>query len=447
MPLSDKVKEFIKINNLISDGETIIAAFSGGADSVCMLHILNRLSSVLNFQLAAAHLNHSIRGAEALRDADFAKEFCLKLNIPFYIKTIDVPMLAKKLSVSLEDAGRRARYEFFDELLQSLNADKIATAHNKNDNAETVLHRILRGSGIDGLQGILCRRDNIIRPVLSLTRDEIENYCKENSLSFVTDSTNLDHEYTRNKIRLDLIPFLQKDFNPNIINNLCNLSEIAACDKNYLNSSAKDAAARLVLFDKNYSCGISVSELIKQHLSIKRRLLLLMAKYSGCDIEFKHISPILDMINKGITGKTINIPGGKAEISYDRLIFTRKSDKSPFSYDITPESDIFISEAGLRVKAYKFGETKGILLPCDRKIEIRSRKNGDKIKINNMTKKISDLFIDLKIPRSIRDKSPILTVDDVPVNIIGIKQGDISFDKNNNLFVLNITQEEHNNEK
>ena len=175
---------------MINKGDRILAAVSGGADSVCMLHVLNRLKSIIGFDVYCAHLNHNLRGEAADADEKFVIELCGRLGIPVFTKSVDVESLAKEKKMPLEEAGRFARYEFFDELSQRYRITKTATAHNKNDNAETVLMRILRGTGIDGLGGISYEReDGIIRPLLDVSRVEIEEYCKENKLDFCTDAT------------------------------------------------------------------------------------------------------------------------------------------------------------------------------------------------------------------------------------------------------------------
>ena len=189
MNTKDLVLTFIKENNLINSGDTVICGLSGGADSCAMVHLLHSLKNQLGFSVICAHLNHMIRGEEAERDQTFAEAFAKALSLPFYSMRQDVPLMAKELGISVEEAGRKARYEFFRSLKKD-SSYKIATAHNKNDNAETVLMHIVRGCGINGLSGIpVCRKD-IIRPVLNLSRKEIEDYCRENNICFITDSSN-----------------------------------------------------------------------------------------------------------------------------------------------------------------------------------------------------------------------------------------------------------------
>ena len=190
-----KVQETICRHNMIKIGDKVLAAVSGGADSVCMFHVLNQLKDKLGFSVFCAHVNHCLRGESADADESFVEKLCGEYDVPFFSKRVDVARLATDKKLTLEEAGRLARYEFFEEISRKENISRIATAHNKNDNAETVLMRIIRGTDVDGLKGIAyVRDDNVIRPVLDISRKEIEEYCAENSLDFCTDATNSENE-------------------------------------------------------------------------------------------------------------------------------------------------------------------------------------------------------------------------------------------------------------
>ena len=205
----DTLSHFIKDNNLIEKGDRIVLGVSGGADSICLLHILNELKKALEIRLFVVHINHGIRGEEASRDENYVREFCKKLNVEFFSFHYNIPKVADMLKISEEEAGRKARYESFENVSKDISKIekidiskiKIAVAHNKNDTAETMLHNLTRGSGISGLKGILAKNGRIIRPLLSFTRDEIEEYLDKNKIKYMTDSTNLENEYTRNILR------------------------------------------------------------------------------------------------------------------------------------------------------------------------------------------------------------------------------------------------------
>ena len=239
---------------MIEKGDRIVLAVSGGPDSMCMLNAFikmqkENLSCHLNpepmaensgchlnpelMAISVAHVNHMIRD-EASEDELFVKDFCEKNNVDFYSKSIDVRKLANNNKIGTEEAGRNSRYEFFDEIAKKTGANKIAIAHNANDKIETIIMNLLRGSGVTGLKGIEPKRKNYIRPLIECEREEIEQYCKEENLNPRIDKTNSDNIYTRNKIRNIVIPYIKKEFNPNIINTLGRLSEIVSEEEEYV---------------------------------------------------------------------------------------------------------------------------------------------------------------------------------------------------------------------
>ncbi|MDV9687848.1 tRNA lysidine(34) synthetase TilS [Clostridioides difficile] len=212
----DKVLSTINKHNLIQKGDKIVLGLSGGPDSVCLLHVLNRLKKDFNIEIYAAHLNHQIRGIEAQKDALYVSKLCEDMGIIFFVKSINVPKYCENEGLSLEEGARKLRYEMFYEIKDKIKANKIAIGHNLNDQAETVMMRIMRGTGLKGLKGIDYIRDNcIIRPILDVERSEIEEYCEAYNLNPRIDKTNLENIYTRNKIRLDLLPYMKDNFNSN----------------------------------------------------------------------------------------------------------------------------------------------------------------------------------------------------------------------------------------
>ncbi len=233
--LKEQVINTIKKYNLINDGDKIVIGVSGGPDSICLLHILNEIKSELNFQIYVAHINHMIR-KEADEETEYVKKFCKNLGIECYIKRIDVVGIANNLKRGTEETGRQIRYEFFNEVLKKTNSNKIATAHNNNDKVETIIMNILRGSGTSGLKGIEPIRDKkYIRPLIETSREEIEEYCIINNLEPKIDKSNNENIYTRNKIRNIVIPYIKKEFNPNIIKTINRLSEVANEENEYIN--------------------------------------------------------------------------------------------------------------------------------------------------------------------------------------------------------------------
>ena len=239
--MKQKILETIKKYNLIESGDKIVIGVSGGPDSICLLNILNQIKNELNFEIYVAHINHMIR-KEADEETEYVKDFCKKINVECFVKRIDVEKIANNLKRGTEETGRKIRYDFFEEILQKTNSNKIATAHNNNDKIETILMNILRGSGTSGLKGIEPIRDNkYIRPLIEISRDEIEEYCKEYKLEPRIDKSNNENVYTRNKIRNVVIPYIKKEFNPNIIKTINRLSDVSVEENEYLNKITEEA--------------------------------------------------------------------------------------------------------------------------------------------------------------------------------------------------------------
>lgn len=435
--LFENVKQYIIDKQLVMPGDTVIVGFSGGADSTALVHILYRLQNELKFTLTAAHLHHGIRGEEADRDLEFAKQFCRQLNINFKYKKCDIPTIAAKEKISEETAGREERYRFFSELAGK--NGKIATAHNKNDNAETVVHHIIRGSGINGICGIAAKRGNIIRPLINVERREIECYCKKNGLEYVTDSTNAEIDYTRNKIRHCVLCEMQK-INPQIISAVCRTAALANDDNDYIEIETEKAYEKYV----TYKDGQAVYAINKElHNAIEKRIFIKMAHCVGANPDFEQVNAMGTLVRQGKTGKKIDITGGTAEISYNNLIVHTKNEKCEFDI-LYKNKKIYIPECGL----FALPEKGGIILPENAEIHIRNRRNGDRIKVNGMTKKIKDIFISKKIPQFERDRIPVVTVDGEVVCVYGTAYADVlkKYTKNAEKVVLKFKQGEYNNE-
>ena len=244
--VEDEIKKTIKENSLINSNEKVVIGVSGGPDSMCLLNVLNKLKNEMQFEIVVAHINHMIR-KEADLETEYVKRYCKKNNIECFVKKVDVIQKAFKDKIGTEEAGRKVRYDFFEEVRRKTNANKIATAHNANDNAETILMNLMRGSGISGLKGIEFIRNNIIiRPLLSCNRTEIEEYCNKEALNPKFDESNKENDYTRNKIRNLLIPYIQKEFNPNIVESLNRLSSLAKEENIYWNKIIKIEYNKLI---------------------------------------------------------------------------------------------------------------------------------------------------------------------------------------------------------
>ena len=313
--MKQKILKTIKKYNLIENGDSIVIGVSGGPDSICLLHVLNELNELnneLNFKIHVAHINHMIR-EEADEETEYVKEFCEKLGIGCYIKRIDVVKIANSLKRGTEETGRQVRYEFFNEILEKTASNKIATAHNNNDKVETILMNILRGSGSNGLKGIEPIRDKrFIRPLIEISREEIEKYCVDNNLNPKTDKSNNENIYTRNKVRNVVIPYIKQEFNPNILRTINRLSEVATEESEYLNKITENTYNEItvgvdVLGDPNFEgITLDLKQFNKLDLVIKRRVILytineLLGTTEG--IEKINIDDIIKLCSNNIGNK------------------------------------------------------------------------------------------------------------------------------------------------
>ena len=317
--MKEKVLETIKKHSMIENGEKVVLAVSGGPDSICMLDILNDIKNDetidINFEIVVAHVNHMIR-KEAEEDEKYVKKYCEEKQIEFYSKSIDVQKMANNNKIGLEEAGRKARYDFFDEILEKTNAQKIAIAHNKNDKVETVLMHILRGSGISGLKGIEAKRGKYIRPLIECERNEIEEYCDNKKLQPRIDKTNFENEYTRNKVRNLLIPYIQKEFNPNLIKTIDRLSNLVAEEENYMDKQVEKAYKEMLISEKEKEIQLDLKIFNIQEKVIKSRIILYtITRLFGNSkaLEKIHIEDIIKLCSNNIGNKYLT-PNKKIKI-------------------------------------------------------------------------------------------------------------------------------------
>lgn len=424
----------IQKHNLIQQNDHIVVGVSGGADSICLLHFLHSIKHIFNIKITAVHINHCMRGKEADDDCLFVQNFCKNLNIPVEVFNFDILKIAKDEKLTTEEAGRKYRYYAFNKVAQKQNAQKIAIAHNKDDNAETVIMRFFRGTGLKGLCGISYKRDNIIRPILDCLRQDIENYCIQNNLEYKNDYTNSMDIYTRNKIRLKTLPHIKQNFNPNIVDNIQAMCNIFSEENEFLDNLATKALNDCIAYKNDEKITLNIQKLLNLHLVMQKRVLRLCLSYFNkqlYNVSYEHINMIIQMLKKQ-TGKKINLPNNLYVYKqYDNLIITKfDQNKKPlnYSYKINIDEKIFIKEINknlILTKNIINISTKGytILLNCDKinnSLFIRQRNNGDKIYINNMKKKVKNLFIDLKIPQQQRDLYPMLLCDEKIIGILGL---------------------------
>lgn len=326
--MKNKVIETINKYNLIQNGDKIVLGVSGGPDSISMLNILNEIKDEFDFEIYVAHVNHMIR-EEAEEDEKYVQNYCEKNNIQFFVKRVDVRQIANTEKRGTEETGRKVRYEFFEEVMRNVGANKIAIAHNKNDKVETIIMNLLRGSGISGLKGIEPIRDNkYIRPLIDCERKEIEQYCEDNKLNPRIDKTNFKNDYTRNKIRNIVIPYIKKEFNPNIIETIDRLSQVATEESNYVDKQTNKIYRNLLIERNQNQIVLKLKEFNEQEKVIKNRIILTATKQlmgSTQGIEKIHIEDIIKLCSNNIGNKFLTPNKNIKFLIKDKKLYIRRN--------------------------------------------------------------------------------------------------------------------------
>ncbi len=433
----EDVRRTVEKYGMLQSGDKVVVGVSGGPDSICLLHVLKGLAEVYGITLYAAHLNHMFRGKAAEEDAVYVEQICRDWGIQAFIETYDVPAYAKRAGLSPEEAGREMRYKLFYQVSEAVGSSKIAVAQNQNDHVETVLMRFMRGSGIEGLKGIEPVRDNIIRPLIGISRDRIEAYCREAGLEPRTDLTNLEPVFVRNRIRLELLPYLAKHFNPNIMMALTRFSDLVKEENDYLESQAGYIFAQIAESGPDRII-YKQADLLKQHTALQRRLIRIgIEKLSKGlqSFEFKHVEGVLALLEQS-TGAALMLPKGlKAYISYGRLILAKDvemADKKCYyklKYDCSNEmaagNALLVVERRNRSEVDGISKDKHTILIDEAKIHhglvLRCRQQGDVFSPFGMmgSKKLKEYFIDEKVPREERDAVPLIADGSEVVWIVG----------------------------
>lgn len=405
--MEEKLLNAIERFSLLDGVKDVTVALSGGADSMALLHLLSKLKEKLGISLSAAHFNHKIRGEEADRDEAFVKEQCEKLGVPVFVGSADVPSFAKKNGLSIELAARKLRYKFLNSVAKGV----IATAHTASDNLETMLFNLTRGTAAKGLSGIPVKRDNIIRPIILCTRDEVELYCKENNISFVTDSTNLCDEYSRNKLRHKVVPIL-RELNSSAENNALRAALSVSEDNDFLDTLAREEFNRRIKNNK-----LDVNGFNRLHKALQNRIIKFFFDYLGCEIDYLHLSEV----------RHIACEGGKTQINGEISAICKKGVLEALSSRIY-EFDVEIIEEKTNFSK-NTQKIHNLLLKnaidCDKivgKLIVRKRISGDAIRLygRNCTKTLKKLFTEKQIPMNERDNLPVAADDKGVVWVYGI---------------------------
>ena len=412
-----QVTEFADKYGMLPKGAAVICAVSGGADSVCLLRILNEIAPQRELKLYAAHFNHCLRGAESDRDEAFVRRICTEMGVELFCSSGDVGAYAAQNGLGTEEAARVLRYKFFEETAAGIEGSRVATAHNADDNVETVLMNLARGAGLKGLCGIPPVRDIYIRPLLCMSRDEINMYLESRGIDHVEDSTNAESVYTRNRLRHEVVPLL-KGINPGLAMSVKETSEIIREDESLLEALSEQALP--FENDKEGRVALSAEKLKAAAYPLAARGIRRAAAKLGCYPAAVHVKAALELAQGDAPSAQTQFPNGiKVSREYDLMIFGYSGKSESFEETVLPwDQWTEIPNAGITVW---FGEKTKLAEPCDEvfplkksdicgEITVRTRRTGDRICLDRRqgSKTLKKLFIEKKIPAERRDRLPII---------------------------------------
>jgi tRNA(Ile)-lysidine synthase len=442
--LTSKVKQTVERFCMLKPGDRVVVAVSGGPDSVCLLSVLQALAKDLNLVLHVAHLDHLFRGKESADEALFVAGLAEKLGIPATIGKIDVPAFCRERGLSSQEGARTARYDFFSRVVEATRASRIATGHTADDQAETFLMRLLRGAGVSGLSGIPPVRENIIRPLIEVTRQEVLEHIKEAGLAFVTDPSNSKPAYTRNKIRLDVLPVL-KQFNPRLIETLASEAALLRDEDEAMEACLARLVPGIISREKDFVV-FKREEFNALPQAFRRRLFKRAVDLAGAEssgLSSVQIDEALAFMAGAGVGRAMRLPHGlTVEREYGKFIISLQAASLAFSHTLALPGTTRIPEIGIEVETTvretrddgrerrderaenylwhaEFDYAK-IMLP----LMIRSRLRGDRFCPTGMggrSKKLQDYFVDEKLPRRKRDAVPLLVSGDDVLWVAGLR--------------------------
>ncbi|MBD3331501.1 tRNA lysidine(34) synthetase TilS [candidate division GN15 bacterium] len=423
MPLLKAVAKIIDQHRLIEDNQKLLVALSGGTDSVCLLHLLRRFASRRRWQLVATHINHLIRPRNAERDQQFCEELCKQWKIPLIVETYDIPALARTGKTGLEETAREIRYQVFEQLARQEECDRIVLGHHADDQAETVLFRIIRGTGINGLAGIPRKRGRIVRPLLEFTRIELEEYRDHHDLPYREDETNAQLTYDRNYIRHKLLPQIRKRLNPRINRSLVSLAEIAAIEVEALDARTDKALAKVRTTTPGGKIELAIDKLTRYDRAIRRRVLRrcvaeLLGEQQGVDkVVISRLESLLE-----VSARPVALPGRtRAErigqlvvmhhmrrARWELPIVSRRTRLPGMKMSLVCRPQTYDGEAIPRIRRARQVTVDKEKLSGS--LSVRTVKDGDRFVPFGMTgtKKIGDYLTDRKIPAVYRDEIPVV---------------------------------------
>lgn len=425
------IEQYIRQHGLLQPGDRVLAAVSGGVDSVVMLDILLNLRDRWGLVVAAAHFNHQLRGEESDADEAFVRNLCSENNLEFFVERADTRAVAAEQKKSIQTAARDLRYEFFSRVRSKHGFTKIATAHHADDNAETVLLNLVRGSGVRGLSGIPVSRSDlgVVRPLLCVSRDEIEVYAKQQSLAFRTDSSNVHVQYARNFLRHAVVPLLKHHLNPNLTSTLNRTAELFRDLDRFLVETTTQVLNRVVEHETAQELTMKIDALQQVPPYLQEYSLLLAAqRFSQTDVDFSTVRSLLNL-TVAESGSLYSLTKNCTVIrDRSRLVFRKDCAEIPFYYKIEPNKSYqfdrfrFASSPSGTFQKIEHGLIE--FVDADRlgsNLVLRTWKEGDWFYPLGMggRKKLSDFFIDAKIPLFEKRSIPVLESDGAIVWVCG----------------------------
>ena len=428
--LLDRVRRTIRRHDLIPAGGRVLAAVSGGSDSVALAHLLHRLADTDPFSLVGVvHLHHRLRGADADRDADTARDLAGRLGLLYHEEAVDVQALADARRCSVEAAGRAARLTFFERVAGEVGADRVAVGHTVDDQAETFLLRLLRGAGTRGLSGIYPRHGVVIRPVLDVTRPELQEFLGAHGIPFRDDASNADLRIPRNRVRHELLPYLREHFSGGITDVLAREADVAREDADWLDAAANQVADRVVLLHEG-AVEIDLPALDQLPTALARRVAraALVQGAGGRFVGFEHVEALRQLGGTAGAGR-VSLPGQVAARAGDRIRLTSLDEARPplareaFAYALSVPGEVTVAEAEVVVTAAHAGvpdraalSNRGGAVAIDathlvEPLTVRGRRPGDRLRPLGAPggRSVQDLFVDRKVPQAGRDRVPIVT--------------------------------------
>jgi len=444
--LVHRILSAIREYRMLSGGETILIGLSGGPDSACLVHILNRLRDSLKLDLHAIYIDHGLRPGETEQEISFCKDFCDRLSVPFITKSIEVKAYAAEQKLNKQEAARLLRFRVFEETVYEVNAHKIALGHTSDDQAETLLMRLFRGAGSAGLASIPPVRKNIIRPLIDIQRKEIEQYLDDEKVGFITDSSNLKTDYLRNRIRLSLMPVL-REFNPEITETLSKTAAIFRDEERYFEIIVTKTLMKLISRKTDSRIELFLSPFGSMDKVVIRRVLrrAIDATKGLRGISFIHIEDMIELIQSGNPGDRLFLPKGiRAIKDYSTFILTSEIPATLDTYTLSVPGETILKEAGIVLKATvdetqereATRETSGLwsaygIFDADKlrfPLIARPRRDGDVFYPFGFgrRKKLQDFYVDMKVPRDERNRVPLIVSGEDIIWVVGYR-GDERF--------------------